>query len=32
MHRLDSFLGTMRWKYWDRAMLGYPWIPEVPDE
>jgi DNA-binding MarR family transcriptional regulator len=32
MYRLESFLSTMRWKYWDRAMLGYPWIPEVPDD
>jgi hypothetical protein len=32
MHQLESFLGTMRWKYRDRAMLAYPWIPESPDD
>jgi DNA-binding MarR family transcriptional regulator len=32
MHRLEHFLSTMQRRYWDRAMLWYPWIPERPDD
>jgi DNA-binding MarR family transcriptional regulator len=29
---LASFLETMRWRYWDTALLTYPWFPEGPGD
>jgi hypothetical protein len=32
MQRLAFLLETMRWRYWDKAMLTYPWMPEGPHD